>query len=228
MADQLFKNRQREREDRISRQKKLRADSWLIVCEGKATEPNYFNGLLDYANKLTDNPITFTIEGTGRNTESLVECIDDFFDFADDCVRNMKIPYGKTFAVFDKDSFKPGQFNNAISRAIGKGYIPIWSNECIELWFLLHFILLESNITRTQYFDKLSNIFKKSYGFKYTKSINNIFELIYTPDNFKRAMKNAEKLYDKSCNEKSPSKRCPCTNVHQFVEEMQREMGIKL
>lgn len=33
--------------------------------------------------------------------------------------------------MFDKDSFKKGQFNNAIFTAEKKDYIPIWSNECV-------------------------------------------------------------------------------------------------
>lgn len=228
MADQLFKKRQKEREGRIRREKKLRADSWLIVCEGKETEPNYFEGLFKYANSLAENPIKYKIKGTGRNTESLVESIDDFFDFVDDCVRSMKIPFGKTFAVFDKDSFSPGQFNNAIHKAMNKGYIPIWSNECIELWFLLHFNFLESNLPRTMYFENLSRIFMREHGIKYEKAQDNIFTLLYTPERFKNAMQNAKKLYDKSCAESSYAKRCPCTNVFCFIEEMQKEMGIKL
>ena len=42
MADQLFKRQQASRKDRTSKEMKERSETWLIVCEGTETEPNYF------------------------------------------------------------------------------------------------------------------------------------------------------------------------------------------
>ncbi len=166
MGDDLFRKYGKARRERKSKELKTRSETWLIVCEGKKTEPNYFNSLFDYVNSKSDRKIKPEIKGTGWNTESLVSSVDEYFSFVDELKRKTNIPYGKVFAVFDKDSFTKRQFNDAIYMAARKGYIPIWSNECIELWFLLHFNLLESNITRDEYYKRLSDIF----GAKYNKS----------------------------------------------------------
>lgn len=222
-TDDLFSRRKQERQKRISKELKIRAEKWLIVCEGEETEPNYFERLLDYANAKTERKIKYTIKGTGRNTESLVSSIDNYFIFVDDLKIKEDIPYGKTFAVFDKDSFRKGQFNNAIHMSIKKGYIPIWSNECIELWFLLHFDLLSSNVSRSIYFKKLSEIF----GSNYEKNENH-FDLLKSELNLKTAMRNASKLYCDFQHTNSFADKAPCTTVFRLIEEIEEYIGVKL
>lgn len=75
-SDDLFKKRKGNR-----RKKSIRArvpHRYLIVCEGKKTEPNYFEGIKRQLNQKYDDtvevktPIELDIQGTGRNTEDLV------------------------------------------------------------------------------------------------------------------------------------------------------------
>lgn len=221
--DDLFNRRKAERQRRVSRNKDERAETWLIVCEGEKTEPDYFERLFEYANSKSDKKIKLVVDGEGRNTESLVNSIDDYFEYCDDLVKNIDIPYGKVFAVFDKDSFKKVQFNNAIHTAIKRGYIPIWSNECIELWFLLHFDYLHTNIIRDRYYEKLSG----KFGVKYKKSDNH-FDMLNTEKNLKTAIKNAKTLYCQFEDEPSFAKRAPCTTVFILIEEIENYLGIKL
>lgn len=78
------------------------------------------------------------------------------------------VPYGKIFAVFDKDSFDPKDFNEAIQMCKDNVYIPLWSNQAIEFWFLLHFHCIYSKMDRTEYAKKLSEYFKaKGLNYKY-------------------------------------------------------------
>ena len=57
--------------------KKLAPPNYLIICEGKETEPNYFNGLKQKINEKFGDRISIVpaikIKGTGLNTESLVK-----------------------------------------------------------------------------------------------------------------------------------------------------------
>lgn len=69
--------------------------------------------------------------------------------------------YGHVWVIFDKDNFSDDQFNSAIEQACRKGYYIGWSNEAIELWFLLHFEYLNAGITREQYCEKLTKYFKQ-------------------------------------------------------------------
>ena len=41
-SDDLFKKRRAERNKRKENIRKQKSSNWLIVCEGKETEPNYF------------------------------------------------------------------------------------------------------------------------------------------------------------------------------------------
>lgn len=222
-TDNLYHRSKGERKKRISKNKMQRAETWLVVCEGEKTEPNYFKRLFEYANSKSDKKVKFKIDGEGRNTESLIDSIDDYFNYFDDLIKNVDIPYGKIFAVFDKDSFKSDKFNNAIYKAIKKGYTPIWSNECIELWFLLHFEYMDTNIIRDKYFEILS----EKFCVKYKKSDNH-FDMLNTEKNLKTAVKNAKNLYCQFEDMLSFAQRAPCTTVFILVEDLENYLGIKL
>lgn len=220
-SDDLHKREKQDRKARTSKEIELRSETWLIVCEGTKTEPNYFKALMEYVKVKTGKNVKCKIEGTGRNTESLIDAVDNFI-FVEELEGKPLIPYGKVFTVFDKDSFKAGQFNNAIHMSERKGYITIWSNECIELWFLLHFQYFQSDIPREEYFDKLSEIHK----IKYEKSADH-FNMLDTENNLQTAMKYAKKLYDKyDVNErKNPSIMVPCTMIFRLIEEIEEYIG---
>lgn len=58
----------------------------------------------------------------------------------------------------------------------GKGYIPLWSNQAIEYWFLLHFNHIDSHMDRTLYQSKLNEYFKKAkLEYKYKKNDKTIY-----------------------------------------------------
>ena len=46
-TDNLLNRRKNERQKRLSKERKLREETWLIVCEGTKTEPNYFSSLIN-------------------------------------------------------------------------------------------------------------------------------------------------------------------------------------
>lgn len=218
-----YKKRANERTARIAHERTIRAETWLFVCEGEKTEPDYFENLLKYANSKSDRKLKYKIAGLGKNTISLVNSVDSFFSFADEQRKKVNIPYGKTFVVFDRDSFGKDKFNNAISIATERGYIPIWSNECFELWFLLHFAYIDSDIGREEYFKKLGTYF----GCSYNKSNDNFVKL-NTESNLKTAIKNAKKLVMNSDECTSAVKRCPCTMVYQVIEEIENYLCVAL
>jgi hypothetical protein len=53
MADQIFTKSRVSRQELMNKKKKERSETWLFVCEGTKTEPNYIKSLIDYANTLT-------------------------------------------------------------------------------------------------------------------------------------------------------------------------------
>lgn len=225
LPDQLFKKRKAEKQFRQQKVQVERSETWLFVCEGTKTEPNYLNSLIEFANKISDqSPIIPKIEGVGRNTKSLVECVEDFYEYVDKFFSLKKgIPYAKTFVLFDRDSFKANQFNSAINMAESRGYIPIWSNECFELWYILHYQFLDCDIGREAYFDKLKDLIGKEYD-----KADDIFSLINSPERMKKAIENAKKL--EKCFKKgtTPYKRVPCTKMYLLIDEIQKQLRIDL
>lgn len=92
------------------------SSNWLVVCEGKQTEPNYFTGAIDAINETIKEDkykLKVEVKGMGMNTLSLVKSVDDIISNIEKC-KNSIIPYDKVFVVFDKDSFTKDSFDNAV------------------------------------------------------------------------------------------------------------------
>src|ERR1017187_5140523 len=86
---------------------------YLIVCEGEKTEPNYFEGLKQDLPKGVLTAFQIDIEGSGRNTQSL---IDEAVRLKGIYEKETNRPIDKLWAVFDRDSFAANDFNSAIIR----------------------------------------------------------------------------------------------------------------
>ena len=176
-SDNLFKRRQDERKNRKENIRKLKSSNWLVVCEGTKTEPNYFKGAIQHINKnIADKyKLKVKIIGIGMNTTSLVKEVERLQNTIDK-YQNSIIPYGKIFVVFDKDSFSDKEFDEAINMCSRNNYIPLWSNQAIEYWFLLHFNYVDVGMNRKMYAEKINEYFNKAgLEYKYQKNDENIY-----------------------------------------------------
>lgn len=118
----------------------------LIVCEGEKTEPFYFNSF-----GMMRNNSSFVFEitpgGGGINTMNVV---DEAIRRRNEAMENDK-PFDSVWAVFDRDSFDPSLFDNAICRAEANGINCAWSNEAFELWYVYHFDDRNTAMSRQDY-----------------------------------------------------------------------------
>jgi hypothetical protein len=192
---------------------------FLIVCEGEKTEPNYFKSF-----KTNVKSFVYTINtlGEGSNTKDLVKRTIK-------ARHNSSQEYDSVWAVFDRDSFSPNNFNGAIELA-GNNDIKVgWSNEAFELWYLLHFQYRNTYMSREDYKsviekevnDKIAtqSKSKKPKKFIYKKNSLEIYSILEKYGNQKQAINNAEKLIlNHSCNNFAIHN--PCTRVHLLVEEL--------
>ncbi|MFA6413057.1 MAG: RloB family protein [Syntrophales bacterium] len=179
-------------------------DRILIVCEGKKTEPNYFRNF-----PVNIDLVNLDVEGTGANTTSLVQYA---IDLKKDAMDRGKT-YNQTWCVFDRDSFPAGNFNNAFKLA-KNNYIKIaYSNQCFELWYLLHYNFYDASIDRKAYARKLTILMGK----KYKK--NDKYMYYFLIEKQKIAISNAKKLRARYviCN---PEKDDPCTTIYLLVEAL--------
>lgn len=145
---------------------------------------------------------------------------------AENYVRKNHIGKGQIWCVYDKDSFPASRFDGVVSRAAELNsdnpdiqYHCAWSNECIELWFILHFSFYQSNNHRSFYITYLDEEFKKRGIGKYEKNMDNIFDLLVNYGNPRLACRYARRLLENSGNKK-PSETVPATKVYELAEEL--------
>ncbi len=129
--------------------------SFLIVCEGEKTEPDYFKAF-----RMT--AATVKAVGQAMNTMTLVSKAISIRD-AD---QKRKKIYDQCWVVFDKDDFPAKDFNQAIQFAEKNGFRVAYSNQAFEYWFLLHYNLYTGAIHRSKYKDMIT----KLTGMPYSKS----------------------------------------------------------
>jgi RloB-like protein len=191
-------------------------NTFLIYCEGKNTEPEYFNSF----------PVMPEAKAVGLSMSgvSLVEKVIELIE-----KQKEKDPDQQVWVVFDRDvRYSDGKkgdadFNKAIKLAKEKGIKCAYSNDCFELWFVLHREYQQSALYRTQYYDKLSkwltiNYEKDGKGKDFAKSLYSRFE-----HQLETAIKNAEKLHN-SHNDKEFHQQNPCTTVYKLVEELKKNL----
>ena len=224
-SDELHKKRREERIKRKENIRKQKSSKWLLVSEGLKTEPNYFENVVKNINKKlsAEDKLKVDIVGKGMNTTSLVNEAEKII-FEVDKYRINIVPYGKIFVAFDKDSFDKGEFDKAIKLCENNGYIPLWSNEAIEFWFLLHFHYIDSDMSRNDYSNKITEYFKeKGFNYKYNKNDKDIYKYLNKYGSEETAIKNAKKIYKNHKNDK-PSLSGSCTTVFKFFDSINERL----
>lgn len=200
---------------------------YLIFTEGTKTEPYYFEGFKK-AVEQNDSKILIEIVGVGKATTKLLE-------FADEFIEEFAVENAEIWLVTDKDDFQDSHFNKLVSecrKRDGKKYHAnwwhaAWSNECFELWFVLHFSFYQAAATRTEYYRILKEQFRHLGLGKYEKNDPNIFLTLTKKGDPRLAIMYAKKLYQEKKSQ-IPSSAKPCTTVFELVEELARYLPADL
>jgi len=216
-SDKLFNRRKARQAKELARHKGKREpyDKVLIVCEGKKTEPNYFNGLKDHFELNSAN-----IEVTGDCGSSPISIVE----YAKQRYREENDSgdaFDKVYCVFDKDTHTSYQKAlDAAAAAKPKGvFTATTSVPCFEFWLLLHFTYTTAPYRATGrksagdvIMDKLLEYFP---GYK--KGDDTIFEQLV--GELPRAMANAERsLVEANANHTDN----PSTTVHELIGYLQK------
>ncbi len=198
---------------RLDRSKKVHPEYHLIVTEGTQTEPEYFKAIKELINQNYHERIQLKICGRGENTVTL-------FESAKKIAENDPNGYKHVWVVYDKDDFPAEHFNSTVDlckthTSRDRTYHAIWSNQCFELWFLLHFDYLQSDICRKEYYPKLNQRLKKLGKGDYEKNRSDMFSILRPYVN--TAISNAKKLYEEM-KTYTPTDASPCTTAFQLLE----------
>lgn len=204
-----------------ARKVSLRPEHHLIVTEGTKTEPLYFEEIGRRVNDAYHGDwVTVEVKGAGMSTMSLLEHAQSL---AESNVRG----YTHVWVVYDRDSFAAADFNAVASAcetegAGGARFHAIWSNECFELWYLLHFEFLQADLSRDMYTPKLdAHLAKLGLG-PYRKNDPGMF--VALEPLLEIAIENARKLEESNVG-KTPEASRPGTKVHKLVEHLRPYMG---
>lgn len=206
-----MKNNNISRKDRLKSRRQAPAN-YLIVCEGKKTEPNYFNGLKRKINEKYGSKVdvlipNIDVKGTGMNTISLVK-------YTQKKVNQANKVYGQVWVVFDKDDYKDEQFDSAIDNC---NYNVAWSNPNFELWLLAHFKKVNRCISKDDVLQELSKEFQKKSLGDYTKNDINLFDKVTNEGRLETAIKNCEYMEELN-KHRQTSQRNPMTRVYKLVD----------
>ncbi len=193
---------------------------FLIVCEGEKTEPLYFEALKkDLPKGILENAV-IEIEGEGKNTLSLIESVAKIRERRE---AESGRSYDQTWAVFDRDSFLPQNFNNAIfkARQAQPEIKCAWSNEAFELWYLLHFEFYQDAASRRFYQERLEQAVARRTGkaYRYQKNDPNMYHLLKEHGNQQQAMEWAESLEQWHHGENFADHN-PCTLVYRLIKAL--------
>lgn len=190
--------------------------SFLIICEGENTEPSYFNSFQLGSAQIKSY-------GIGSSKTALVEYILQNEVEGSDNVDS------EIWAVFDFD-IKPDQiqqqredYNLAIELAERNNIRVAYSNDAFELWFLLHYQALDTQWTRHQYYQKLSEFWSCNYEKqgKHVEFCHKIYQkLLDDPrsDQNEAISRASRMLGDQQ--ELPFADRNPCTTVFELVKEL--------
>ena len=203
------KQKKDHRKSSLSRRQGVREikQSFLIVCEGEKTEPDYFKAF-----RMT----TATVKAVGQamNTMTLVNKAISIRE-AD---RQKKREHDQCWVVFDKDDFPAHDFNQAIQLAEKNGIRVAYNNQAFEYWFLLHYNLYTGPIHRNQYKDMLTKLtglqYNKTEGFGAV-----MYNLLLSRQ--KQAIKNADTVLAE-ISHGNPAEEESSTTVHKLVIELNK------
>jgi len=212
LMDQGFmSSAQTAEEEKIEPKKRF-----LIVCEGANTEKYYFEAFPVPSKDVK------VIGGFGGGKMYLVQK-------ALEIAQRPEYQGYEVWCVFDFDVkhsnlMQKADFDNAINTAHKSGCRVAFSNDCFELWFLLHYKYIQNQHHRQEYFKMLSIIWSKELrGRKYEefgKRANGCSDIYHWVLPYQeRAINLAKRLYDHKTNLPFHQMN-PCTTVYQLVQEL--------
>lgn len=191
----------------------LQPDYHLIASEGTETEPQYFGAIQRIVNAKHRDRIHLEVEGIGDNTVNLLTKVHRY-------VQNSGIVFKHVWIVYDTDDFPADNIDKVVQLCEEYNtqetiYHAVWSNQCIELWYLLHFAYVDTDMHRSLYWPKLSDWLQNIGAGVYKKNRPDMYEVLRPY--MDTALANAERLAKQNEGRKA-SESAPGTKVYELVK----------
>lgn len=187
---------------------------FLLYCEGKVTEPTYFNGL---RGELRSRGVTIKLGNSSGEPMRLVEAAIAHQRRAPLQREDDYPKYDYVWCVFDVEAPRPHpSLEKALQRAKGAGVRCAVSNPCFELWLLLHFADQTGYVTTADACRRL-----EKHPCDYAQAEKS-FTYEAVRDLRPNAMKRAQKLEKEIVEDTPVGERNPWTSVWQLVRDLRK------
>ncbi len=195
----------------------------LIVCEGKETEPRYFEGMKEALGAANGRKVAVVVRGSGKHTLDLFEYAEDYCRYAPDS-------FNHVWLVFDKDDFPAGDFDLVERKCVEVSspvctFHALWSNPCFEIWLLLHLRYTTAPMDASSCQRALADALEREFGVGYRKNMDGLFTLI--DPTRREAELNAARLarHHETIGNDRPSTMNPGTRIADIFEELGPYLG---
>ena len=201
----------------------------LVASEDGKSSVYYFEALNDIL-KSHSATVGVIPKGVGRNTQSLINFVKKHRgEWLEEVRKDIDIDdFNEIWVAFDRDDFPKHKFDNAISSATANGFHAAWSNECFELWYLLHFTDRVTAVSRKDIYDALTVALqlKKNYTkYKGDEGKVLVHEKMAHHPHVGLAIKRARHLYESFSKANiPPHEGNPCTLVFELVEKLLKQL----
>jgi hypothetical protein len=188
---------------------------FLIVCEGANTEVRYFECF-----PVVNKSVITVLGGYGGGKKYLVRKAAEIAD-------KETYQQHEVWCVFDYDvkADNPNQkqdFDNAITMAKDKGYHVAFSNDCFELWIMLHYKYIQNEHHRTEYYDMLTTEWDLEHSYESMGKDDDFAKTLYKKllPLQPRAIRGAKNLVAANADGRPYHRMNPCTTVFELVEQL--------
>lgn len=190
----------------------------LIACDGRETEPNYFDGLRR-EQAVQDAFYVKVVPGDGKTPLSAIGKAIAAVETAER--RGPSFAYDEVWCVLDvEQAGENPQLEEARGLARENGFHIAWSNPAFEVWILAHFDRTAtpfSNCGKVR--ERLNKHWQREFGRKYEKNDRDLYRRIQ--DRTATAIDNAKCVREHDFQDKQDTARCnSSTEVYRLVERL--------
>lgn len=201
---------------------------FLIVCEDEGTEPYYFEKFRKmFEDLIPKDTLYLRTKGTGRNSLGVVKAaIEEKSSLAIEADREVD----EVWVVFDKDDLDKSEgntrnFEQAFDVASENNIKLAYSNECFELWLLMHFEKIDpETIERKVIYSRIEETIKNNFDpdFVYEHGKKKVVDIVWEKGDRDQAIANADFLNEYHSKKGTPHiKANPNTYVNLLVKSLQ-------
>lgn len=200
---------------RATRRQRFEKDRVLIVCEGKETEPNYFD-FLRRSSVVKDRYDVKLIPGRGNPVETLHAAIRQI-----QRISHQEFSYEHKWCVFDVETAVRHELvREACALALRYEFNVCLSNPAFEIWYVLHFDRITKSFSNAGSLrTHLQKLWKKNFSQRYDKNNPDHYQKLVS--RMSTAIDNAKWGREQSPDHGSKTKTIDCnaaTDVYKLVE----------